>query len=157
MAAPDAQPFPVTFDDDELRKRLSPLQYEVTQRQGTEYAFSGDLWNAKTPGVYRCVVCGAELFRSSTKYESGTGWPSFWAPLSDDVVVTEVDHGHGMVRVEARCARCGAHLGHVFPDGPAPTGQRWCMNSASLDLEEEAASTTVPQGATPAAEAHDQT
>jgi peptide-methionine (R)-S-oxide reductase len=135
MATRDAEHFPVTFDDEELRARLSPLQYEVTQQQGTEYAFSGEFWNTKTPGRYDCVVCGAELFRSDTKFDSGTGWPSFWAPVSDDVVVIETDTSYGMVRVEARCARCGAHLGHVFPDGPAPTGQRWCMNSASLALD----------------------
>jgi peptide-methionine (R)-S-oxide reductase len=141
MAVSDAQPFPVVFDDEDLRKRLTPLQYEVTQHQGTEYAFSGELWNTKTPGVYHCVVCGQELFRSTTKYDSGTGWPSFWAPVSDDAVITETDTTHGMVRIEARCGRCGAHLGHVFPDGPAPTRQRYCMNSASLELEPEDAPT----------------
>ena len=102
MAARDTKPFPVTFDDEELRARLSPLQYEVTQQQGTEYAFSGELWNTKTPGRYDCVVCGAELFRSDTKFDSGTGWPSFWAPVSDDAVVIETDTSYGMVRVEAR-------------------------------------------------------
>jgi peptide-methionine (R)-S-oxide reductase len=123
--------------DDEYRERLSPLQYEVTRRGGTEQAFTGVYWDTKDTGTYRCVCCSAELFRSDTKFDSGTGWPSFWEPLSDDRVRLLTDTSHGMVRTEARCARCDAHLGHVFPDGPAPTGQRWCMNSASLDLERD--------------------
>ncbi len=121
--------------DEELRQRLSPEQYEVTQNAGTERAFTGVYWDAKTDGTYRCVVCGLDLFESDTKYESNSGWPSFWKPIADDRVTVQEDHSHGMVRAEALCARCGAHLGHVFPDGPEPTGQRFCMNSASLDLE----------------------
>jgi len=129
-----------TFDwtpptDEELRARLTPLQYEVTQQAGTERAFTGIYADEKRPGTYRCVVCGLDLFVSDTKYESGSGWPSFWKPIADDRVVEREDRSHGMVRTEAVCGRCGAHLGHVFPDGPEPTGLRYCMNSASLDLE----------------------
>jgi len=121
--------------DEELRQRLTPLQYEVTQNAGTERAFTGIYADEKRDGTYRCVVCGLDLFVSDTKYESGSGWPSFWKPIADDRVVEHEDRSHGMVRIEARCARCDAHLGHVFPDGPQPTGLRYCMNSASLDLE----------------------
>ncbi len=121
--------------DDELRRRLSPLQYEVTQRGGTEPAFTGVYWNCHDPGVYRCVVCDAALFSSETKYDSGTGWPSFWETLDPDAVEIRTDTSHGMVREEVVCASCGAHLGHRFPDGPRPTGQRYCMNSASLRLD----------------------
>ncbi|MPY94153.1 MAG: peptide-methionine (R)-S-oxide reductase MsrB [Acidimicrobiia bacterium] len=131
-----ADTYPAKPADDELQARLTPLQYEVTQRKGTERAFTGEYWDDKTSGTYHCVVCATPLFTSDTKYESGTGWPSFWQPISSEVVEMEVDASHGMVRTEATCARCGAHLGHVFPDGPQPTGTRWCMNSASLALEE---------------------
>ncbi len=124
--------------DTELRERLTPEQYEVTQHKGTERAFTGEYWDCHDDGVYRCVVCDAPLFSSQTKYESGSGWPSFWAPLADDQVATESDVSHGMVRTEALCATCGAHLGHVFPDGPRPTGDRYCMNSASLRLDRDA-------------------
>jgi peptide-methionine (R)-S-oxide reductase len=123
--------------DEELRARLTPEQYEVTQRGGTERAFTGAYYTTKDPGTYRCIVCDAELFRSDTKYDSGSGWPSFTEPAAADAVRLITDTSHGMVRTEVRCARCDAHLGHVFPDGPGPTGERYCMNSASLNLEKE--------------------
>jgi peptide-methionine (R)-S-oxide reductase len=126
-----------TPDDTELKARLTPLQYEVTQRAGTERAFSGEYWDTKDPGLYRCVVCEETLFSSDTKYDSGSGWPSFWQAVDPEKVERHEDHSYGMVRIEARCATCGAHLGHVFPDGPAPTGERYCMNSASLRLDAE--------------------
>ena len=134
----DTQDSTDTFEkpsDDELRSRLTPEQFEVTQNAGTERAFTGTYWDTKTPGIYRCVVCHLDLFESDTKYDSGSGWPSFYKPIAEDRVATKTDRSLGMVRVEALCGRCGAHLGHVFPDGPAPTGERFCMNSASLDLE----------------------
>ena len=121
--------------DDELKQRLTPLQYEVTQRAGTERAFSGAYWDVKDPGTYHCVVCHEPLFSSETKYDSGSGWPSFTEAIDPDKVTLREDRSHGMVRTEAVCATCGAHLGHVFPDGPGPSGARFCMNSASLDLE----------------------
>ena len=124
--------------DDEWKARLTPEQFEVARKAGTERAFTGEYWDCHDEGVYRCVVCDAPLFTSETKYESGSGWPSFYQPLSDDDVATATDTSHGMVRTEARCANCGAHLGHVFPDGPQPTGQRYCMNSASLRLDRDA-------------------
>ena len=122
------------FNEQELRERLSPLQYHVTQEAGTERAFTGETWDQKGPGIYRCIVSGDDLFSSETKYESGSGWPSFWEPLSESAVETEIDNSHGMVRVEAVCRSCGAHLGHIFPDGPQPTGDRYCMNSASMQF-----------------------
>jgi peptide-methionine (R)-S-oxide reductase len=121
--------------DEELRERLTPEQYAVTQQKGTEQAFSGVYWDTKDDGVYRCVVCESPLFSSNTKYDSGTGWPSFWEPVGADAVKTEEDRQFGMTRVEVLCGTCGAHLGHVFPDGPNPTGDRFCMNSASLQLD----------------------
>lgn len=124
--------------DDELRSRLTAQQYEVTRRAGTERAFTGEYWDCHDPGTYVCVCCGEPLFSSETKFDSGTGWPSFHSPVASDVVSEAVDNSHGMVRTEARCARCDAHLGHVFPDGPRPTGLRYCMNSASLRLERTA-------------------
>lgn len=126
------QPIPT---DEELRQRLTPLQYEVTQRAGTERAFSGEYWDTKDPGTYRCVVCGEPLFSSDTKYDSGSGWPSFWEALDPTKVELHEDRSFGMVRTEVTCATCGAHLGHLFPDGPQPTGDRYCMNSASLRLD----------------------
>ena len=119
----------------DLRAELSAEQFHVTQEKGTERAFSGAYWDCHDEGTYRCVVCDEALFESETKFDSGTGWPSFFQALSDDAVTTESDRSMGMVRTEAMCANCGAHLGHVFPDGPGPTGLRYCMNSASLRLE----------------------
>ncbi len=119
----------------EWRARLTPEQYRVARERGTEPAFTGAYWDTKTPGIYRCIGCDAELFEAAAKYDSGTGWPSFSAPLDPARVTLVADDGHGMTRVEVRCARCGSHLGHVFEDGPRPTGQRYCMNSAALRLE----------------------
>jgi peptide-methionine (R)-S-oxide reductase len=121
--------------DEEWRERLTPEQYEVLRRKGTERAFTGAYWDDHSPGIYRCAGCGTELFRSDAKFESGTGWPSFFAPASLGTVVTEVDTSHGMIRTEVTCATCGSHLGHLFDDGPEPTGQRFCINSLALDLE----------------------
>ena len=120
---------------DDLRARLTPLQWDVTQNAGTERAFSGEYWDTKDPGTYRCIVCDEPLFRSDTKYDSGSGWPSFWEAIDPAKVTLVEDRSHFMRRTEVRCARCDAHLGHVFPDGPKPTGERYCMNSASLRLE----------------------
>ena len=121
--------------DAELRERLTPLQYEVTQNAATERAFTGIYHDTKDDGMYHCIVCDEALFSSDTKYDSGSGWPSFYRAVDSSKVTIEEDRSHGMVRTEALCANCGAHLGHVFPDGPQPTGERYCMNSASLSLK----------------------
>lgn len=121
----------------EWREQLDDAQYRVCREQGTERAFTGAYWDTKTPGIYRCVACGEPLFDAGTKFDSGTGWPSFFKPIDDDAVETETDQTLGMSRTEVHCRRCGSHLGHVFPDGPQPTGQRYCINSVSLQLDPE--------------------
>ena len=131
----DGDTGPVAKTDEEWRSELSPEQYAVLRRAGTEPPFSGKYVHVKDDGTYRCAACGAELFRSDTKFDSGTGWPSFYEPANSEHVELIPDRTHGMVRTEVRCKRCGSHLGHVFDDGPAPTGQRFCINSLALELD----------------------
>jgi peptide-methionine (R)-S-oxide reductase len=128
----------VELSDKEWRERLTPEQYAILREQGTERAFTGPYWDTKQPGVYRCAGCGTELFRSDAKYDSGSGWPSFTEPALAEAVELREDHSHGMVRVEVVCKRCDGHLGHVFPDGPGPAGQRYCINGCALELDRSA-------------------
>jgi peptide-methionine (R)-S-oxide reductase len=126
---------PVKKTDAQWREQLDAEQYQVARQGGTERAFSGKYWDHWEPGAYNCVGCGTPLFESTTKFDAGCGWPSYYQPVNSEVVERIVDNSHGMVRIEVRCNRCGSHLGHVFPDGPEPTGERFCINSASIDFK----------------------
>ncbi|AQT46879.1 MULTISPECIES: peptide-methionine (R)-S-oxide reductase MsrB [Bartonella] len=133
----DKHQFKITKTDEEWRKQLTPKQYDITRKQGTERAFSGPEFDTSKPGTFYCVCCGKPLYRSETKYESGSGWPSFFRPIDPDAVVFQEDYSHGMERTEVLCADCGSHLGHVFPDGPEPTGLRYCMNGYALTYQQD--------------------
>ena len=127
---------------DELKLKLTPMQFHITQEAGTERPFTVEYWDTTDPGTYHCIVCGTELFDSETKFDAHCGWPSFYQAIDDGRIEYIEDRAHGMLRTEVRCAKCGAHLGHVFPDGPQPTGDRYCINSASLNLERRPATST---------------
>lgn len=127
--------YKVKKTDEEWRAQLAPMDYEVTRHAATERAFTGRYWDHFEPGTYQCVCCGVKLFGSDTKFDAGCGWPSYWQPADEGVIERVMDHSHGMIRVEVRCQNCGAHLGHVFDDGPQPTGERYCINSAALDFK----------------------
>ncbi len=137
MKTTDHKPREVEKTDAEWRAQLDPMQYQVTRNAATERPFSGKYWDHFEKGHYNCIGCGTPLFESTTKFDAGCGWPSYWQPVNSEVIERVVDRSHGMVRVEVRCNRCGAHLGHVFEDGPAPTGDRYCINSASIDFRPE--------------------
>ena len=132
------KPYPISKSDADWRAQLDDMQYQVTRHAATERAFTGQYWDHWERGHYDCVCCGTRLFEARTKFDAGCGWPSYWAPVNADVIERVEDRSHGMVRVEVRCQQCGAHLGHVFPDGPAPTGERFCINSAAIDFAPDA-------------------
>ncbi|MBB2485991.1 peptide-methionine (R)-S-oxide reductase MsrB [Mitsuaria sp. WAJ17] len=132
------KPYPIQKSDADWRAQLDDMQYQVTRHAATERAFTGQYWDHWERGHYDCVCCGTRLFEAQTKFDAGCGWPSYWAPVNADVIERIEDRSHGMVRVEVRCQQCGAHLGHVFPDGPAPTGERFCINSAAIDFAPDA-------------------
>ncbi|HLO96228.1 MAG TPA: peptide-methionine (R)-S-oxide reductase MsrB [Burkholderiaceae bacterium] len=132
------KPYPIQKSDADWRAQLDDMQYQVTRHAATERAFTGQYWDHWERGHYDCVCCGTRLFEAQTKFDAGCGWPSYWAPVNAEVIERIEDRSHGMVRVEVRCRQCGAHLGHVFPDGPAPTGERFCINSAAIDFAPDA-------------------
>ena len=135
---PDDARYPVRKTDAEWRAQLDPMQYQVARQAATERAFSGKYWDHTQPGTYLCIGCGSPLLDQTSKFDAGCGWPSYFEPIDNEVVERIVDRSHGMVRVEVRCKRCGSHLGHVFEDGPEPTGERFCINSASIDFKKSA-------------------